>query len=190
MFLLLLVIVLVRQLGLLHRRFAPTGARMIDSGPEIGDQAPEVEGIDLQGRRLRIGGARAKQQLLMFVSPTCSNCTNLMPAVKALQKSEGTDLDITLITLAGDETSNREFAARHKLMNIPYLISGDIGLSYRVFVSPYGVLLDRGGKVQAKGIVNNLEHLESLLNAADVGHESFDSWVRELEAPILAMNEN
>jgi methylamine dehydrogenase accessory protein MauD len=190
MFLLLLVVVLIRQIGLLHRRFAPTGARMINSGPEIGDQAPEVEGISLRGQRLRVGGARAKQLLLMFVSPACSNCKKIMPAILSLQKSERATLDIMLVTLTSDETSNREFAAQHGLINIPYIISGDIGLQYKVLLSPYGVLIDREGRVQSKGIVNNFEHLESLLNAADIGQGSFDSWMRESKAPLVALNES
>jgi len=189
MFLLLLVIVLVRQVGLLQRRFAPTGARMINSGPEVGDQAPDVEGIDLQNQKFKIGGARAKQLLLMFVSPTCKSCAKLIPALKTLQKSERKTLDIMLVTLTNDEASNREFVIRLAIENIPYIISSDIGLQYRIFASPYGVLLDREGKVQAKGIVNNLEHLESLLNAADMGHESFDSWMREKNPSIVAVNE-
>ena len=36
-FLLLAVFALVRQVGLLHRRIAPSGARMTTDGPAIGD---------------------------------------------------------------------------------------------------------------------------------------------------------
>ena len=34
------VIGIVRQIGLLHRRIAPAGARMTNAGPEVGSDLP------------------------------------------------------------------------------------------------------------------------------------------------------
>ncbi len=176
--LLIVVITLARQIGLLHRRLRPHGARMTNAGPEIGEQAPELKGVTLQGRNIALESCRDKQTLLVFVSPTCTSCAELAPALRSIWKSERTTLQVFLVSLSGDEKANREFIARHKLVNIPCIVSRSLGLQYNVTSSPYGVLIDNQGVVRAKGIVNHLEHLESLLNAANMEHASWEDLLR------------
>ena len=81
--LVLVLLALTRQLGVLHERIAPAGALMINRGPAIGDVVPALEVVDLAGRELRIGAARAdgRSTLILFVSPTCPVCKALLPVV-------------------------------------------------------------------------------------------------------------
>ena len=53
--LLVVVLALTRQIGLLHERIAPAGALMINRGLAVGEQAPVLELLDLEGRALRVG---------------------------------------------------------------------------------------------------------------------------------------
>ncbi|MGH0033194.1 MAG: thiol-disulfide isomerase, partial [Myxococcota bacterium] len=43
------VLVLVRQIGLLHERLAPVGALTGEQGPAVGEPAPRLDLVDLDG---------------------------------------------------------------------------------------------------------------------------------------------
>jgi methylamine dehydrogenase accessory protein MauD len=94
----LMVLVLTRQLGVLHERITPVGALMLARGLKVGEAAPRVEVNDLEGGALAVGGSATsgRSLLLMFVSPTCPVCKVLLPVLKASRKSEQGWLDIVL----------------------------------------------------------------------------------------------
>ncbi len=177
-FLLLAVLVLARQVGLLHRRLAPAGARMENAGLNIGEAAPELNALDLEGKPVSLGSKRGKWTLLVFVSPACQSCNGLGPALRSIWRNEHSTTEVVLISLAGDEKMNRDYVSRYKLQGIPFVVSQTIGLQYKVLAPPYGLLIDRDGIVRAKGVVNHLEHLESLINAGESGYPSMESWVQ------------
>ena len=49
-------------------------------------------------------------------------------------------------------------------------------MAYRINRLPFAVVLDAGGIVRGKGLVNSREQLESLLNARDMGQASIQDW--------------
>src|SRR3977135_4004792 len=57
--LLAVVFALTRQVGVLHERIAPAGALMINRGLTVGEQAPAVDVVDLNGQSLRVGAERS-----------------------------------------------------------------------------------------------------------------------------------
>jgi methylamine dehydrogenase accessory protein MauD len=174
--LVLVVIALARQIGLLHKRLRPVGARMTNSGPEIGQRISDpIRGLDLQGQLIAVHAKPFRQTLLVFVSPNCVSCSELAPALGSLWRSERVRLDLVIIAISGEVEDNRKFAVQYKLDRIPFLISKSAGHEFSITNTPYGVLIDQQNSVRAKGIVNNTDHLESLLNAAEVGHPSWDS---------------
>lgn len=176
--LLVTVFALARQIALLHRRIPAVGARMTDAGPAIGKQGPRFQGRDLFGREVSLGFSGKKQTLLVFVSPDCPACGDIMVALRSIQRSERRHLEIILVALRGSEQENREFAARHALQEEKYLLSSELGELYQVASSPYGVLIGADGTVRAKGIVNHLEHLVSLLNADEVGEPTMEQFFK------------
>lgn len=157
--------ILTRQVALLHLRLQPTGARITDIGPRIGSQLDPLETTDIHGTRVQlVGDGRAR--LLLFVSPTCHVCQDLMPAVRAIAKSYrrgNASFDVALITKSEDDEANRQFVRTHGLSQLPYVMSAPLAESFQVSGSPYAVVVDADGFVTVKGIVNNVEHLESLL---------------------------
>lgn len=182
-----ILVALARQIGVLHTRLGPTGARMINAGPTVGDVAPALEGTDLSsGRPLRLGAGRGKQTLLLFITPTCPSCGEMMPSLRTLAHSESMILDLILIGPEKDMEANRAFIRQHRLTNIPFMASTEAHTRYQIGITPYGILLDADFRVQAKGLVNNMTHLESLLNAADLGHASIQSFFQAEEAARLA----
>ncbi|MGH8314396.1 MAG: thiol-disulfide isomerase, partial [Steroidobacterales bacterium] len=63
------------------------------------------------------------------------------------------------------------------LQRFGYVLSAPLGLAYRVSRLPFAVLIGEDGAVRAKGLVNNREQLESLLNAKDLGVASVQNYI-------------
>lgn len=169
---------LVRQIGVLHERVAPLGALMTDRGPQVGEAGPVLDVRDLGGAPLQIGGATqaAKDRLLLFVAPTCPVCKKLLPVVSAFARAEARGLDVILVG-DGDRNEQERLIRDHRLQHIPYVISAEVGMIYRVGKLPYAVLLDEAGVIRAKGLVNSREHLESLLVARETGYASIQEYL-------------
>lgn len=180
----LVVLALIRQIGILHQRIAPTGALMIDKGPAIGDLAPVVEAEDLEGAVRLLGSRTAgRDQLLFFMSPDCPICKSLFPVLKSMQKDERV-LQIILVSDGGRLEEHRALVRANGLSGFPYLLSAAVGLRYQVGKLPYGILIAEG-RIAAKGLCNSREHLESLLHAKERGIGSVQDFVRRngLAAP-------
>ena len=167
---------LMRQIGLLHERSSPMGAMITDHGPDIGDQAPEFDLPDYFGRPVHIGGASAEGRptLLMFTAPTCPVCDKLFPIIKSIARAE--NIGVVMISDGAPEEHAR-FLKTHELGQIRYVVSAELGMAFQVGKIPYGVLLDAGGIIRAKGLTNTREHLESLLEADKTGFASLQQFM-------------
>ncbi|MGH2731332.1 MAG: hypothetical protein ACRDJI_12085 [Actinomycetota bacterium] len=139
----ILVVALARQIGTLHLRLGPRGAlELDDEGPPLGEAPAPLTTTDLDGRPITIGGP-GRAQLILFVSPGCRVCDQVMPGAGPIAKARGL---------------------------VSYLISDDDGhtapAAYSVPGTPYAVVLDDRGIVRAKGTINNLEQMEGLVESA------------------------
>lgn len=173
---------LTRQVALLHRRIGQTGARMESSGPAIGELVPVWDAPDIFGRRMSIG-RRDRPILLLFISRSCVACKDLLPAARSMARSEKHWLDLCIVDVSEpDAEAARAFAMKNGIDFIPYIVSAAWVKEWRVLAPPYAVLVERDGRVHAKGVANHLEHLESLLNALAVGHASLEGFIAATEA--------
>lgn len=175
---------LSRQVGVLFERVAPMGALVTDAGPAIGSLSPMFELSGIQSERVEIGTPNALPTLVFFLSPTCPVCKKLLPILKALQRAESRTVRIVLAS-DGEAATHLQFVREHQLEDFPYVLSQELGMTYRVSRLPYGVMLDRRGTIVAKGLVNSREQLDSLLNAHDMGQHSIQHYLggdRELAA--------
>jgi methylamine dehydrogenase accessory protein MauD len=175
--LVLVLLALTRQLGVLHERIAPAGALMINRGPAIGEAVAALDVVDLQGRELRIGAARAdgRSTLILFLSPTCPVCKALLPVVISSRYQERDWLDVVLAS-DGEPAEHRQFVQQHGLQDCVYLLSPALGLSYQVNRLPFAALIDAAGVLRARGLVNSREHLESLFEAQRLGVASLQEY--------------
>lgn len=173
----LVVFALVRQLGVLHERIAPAGALLLEKGLKVGEAAPVVEVVDLDGQGRSIGAANAegRSTLLVFVSPTCPVCKALLPVLKASRRSERQWLEVVLAS-DGAEEEQRRFVAAHGLGEIPYVLSAPLGMAYQVGRLPFAAIIDSTGVLRARGLVNSREHLESLFEAQRRGVASLQQF--------------
>jgi methylamine dehydrogenase accessory protein MauD len=174
--LLVAFLVLARQVGVLFERIAPMGALVTDTGPPLGAATPLFRLESLTGGTVCIGPRAGRSMLVFFLSPICPVCKKLLPVLRAIRSAEGNWLDIVLAS-DGDRARHERFIASAKLQSFPYVVSSEMGLSYRVARLPFGVLIDADGVVRAKGLVNNREQLESLFNAQEMKVRSIQDYL-------------
>ena len=172
----LALLALARQIGVLHLRVAPAGALVTGKGPAVGEAAPVMEAVTLDGVPLAIGKASGRKQLLLFVSPHCPLCKDLIPVAKNFARTEKLD-----IVFVGDdqESEQRAMIARLQIEGLPFVNSSIIGRAWHVDRLPHAVLIGEEGKLLSKGLVNSREHLESLVTAHEMGVVSVQDYLKQ-----------
>lgn len=132
----LAVVVLLRQIGMLHARMRPVGVHPAGEGLKPGAPAPHVPGADFGAHTLT---------LVAFTSPSCALCDALLPSLHALER----DYDGVALAVASyaDDTAG-------------------VFRAYQVASTPYLVAVDRDGRVRGGGVANTLEQAEVLVAGA------------------------
>ena len=134
------VVALARQVGTLHLRLGPRGALEVDTeGPALGEAPPAMPAIDAGGTRVLVGGP-GSARLVVFSSPTCPICREVVPGVSAAAAAAG---------MVG------------MVLHDPALEH-----AYDVPGTPFVLVMDPDGVVRSKGTVNNLEQVEGLIDLA------------------------
>ncbi len=174
LFLSVAVLTLARQIGLIHQRIKGTGAMTTAEGPEIGATVEAVTAETIDGKFFTIAPTTGKYTMVTVISPVCEACLDLVPALRTLARVHRGSLDVVIVSIAGDVQLNQEFITSNKLHGVPYVLSPQVAKEYKVASPPFTILFDETGIVRAKGVANHLEHLESLITAADTGHATFE----------------
>ncbi len=171
-----------RQIGLLHERLGPVGALTLSGGAKVGEQARQFDLVSLNGGMVQIGGAVTDglSTLIFFVSPTCPVCKSMLPILRSMAKEPEARTRLVFAS-DGDEVAQRKMIEREKLDAYPFVLSGALGREHGVGKLPYAVLIDAVGKVVAKGLVNNREHVESLFEAERTGTGSLQEFMASQE---------
>ena len=160
-FLCVAVVALARQIGTLHLRLGPLGAlEMDDEGPPLGDAPPPMDAVDLDGNNVVIGGP-GTSQLLLFVTPGCLVCAQVLPSLPVVARTHG----FTAIAISEEDAiETRRDLGRHR--DVRLVTGSDHFSAYSIPGTPYAVVLDRFGIVRGKGTINNLEQFEGLVATA------------------------
>ena len=174
--LVVVVLALTRQIGILYERVAPMGALMLDQGPKVGEAAPVFNLDSLGGGKVQLGGNAGRSQLLFWLSPTCPVCKKLLPILKSIQGAEKAWLDVALAS-DGELPEHAEFYRKADLAGFPYVLSHDLGMTYRISKLPYAVLIGEDGRIRGKGLINSREQLESLFTAKETGVASIQEFL-------------
>ncbi|MGH2755798.1 MAG: hypothetical protein ACRDLB_15385 [Actinomycetota bacterium] len=157
----------IRQVGLIHHRIPPVGARTGNPGPDIGELAPTFVVADVDGVEVSIGG-ELLPTVVIFLSTSCSVCDDIAPSIRSFARGERGRVEVVVI-VRGEEGPIRKYARTHGMIGLSVVASETISDSFGVSAFPYAVLVDSNGAVRSKGVVNHLEHLESLVDALRVG---------------------
>lgn len=148
---------LLRQVGLLHLRVGPRGGLETSDGPEVGEAVAPFETTDIDGVELSLG-LPGKLTLIFVVSPTCSVCHDLVPAIRAFGRYAPPHAVIIALSL-GATADSRQFA--DVLQGIPVVADTELAHRLGVTTAPFVLKIENGSLV-AKGVVNSLEQIEIL----------------------------
>lgn len=176
----ILTLALARLVGQLNRRIPPSGARVIDPGPEIGEFVGSWEGVDLLGNNISFEFPGDRGLFLLYISPHCSSCTALLPAAKHFFKEISNAVESSWVMVMGNRDTQLRYVKKNGLTRHPVLVEKSLPPSWRVKGAPFGLWIDSDGFVKTKGMVNHREHLESLWNAAKTGHASYEGYATAL----------
>ena len=156
----------LRQLGLIQLRLGDDpGALITDIGLERGAQAPDfVAQHSETGEAVTLSEMPAAPRLLVFASPGCLSCRELIPGLNEVRKTRQGEFDF-LVVCRGDIESCRAFGRMNRL-EAPMVVdtNGQIEKDYMVTLTPFAYLLDHEGRVVIRGVANDWRQLESLLD--------------------------
>lgn len=173
----ILTLALARLVGQLHRRLPPSGARVIDPGPEIGQFVEDWEGTDVLANPVSFQFPRVRGLFLLYLSPHCSSCAALLPSARRFFKEIASEADGVWVMVIGSTETQIDYARKNGLTSHPVIVESQLPPSWRLQGAPFGVWISAAGQVQTKGMVNHREHLESLRHAAATGHASIQSYL-------------
>jgi peroxiredoxin len=142
---------------------APQTAR--PRGLPVGAEAPAFELPDLTGTLRSLAEWRGRRVLLVFFSPHCGFCQQMLPALTALPADPADGRPLPVVITAGDEAANRTWVAEHRVA-APVLLAGesDVATRYASHGTPTGYLIDEAGRL-ASGLTVGSHALLTLAGA-------------------------
>ena len=175
----ILLFALTRQVGILHERVAPAGALQPTTGPKIGEVTEGIQTKSLQGESIQIGGSEKVEfsSFVLFISPTCPVCKELVPTAISLARSEQDRIRLLFASDGENIEQHQSYIRDLEIEEYPYVVSEGLGMYYQVSKLPFAILIDHSGVLRSKGLVNTREHLESLIESMDTGLATVQEYV-------------
>lgn len=171
-----IVLGLVRQLGMIYLRLGPEQNLLATSeGLELGKPIPEFEAGEIsQNRNLTIGDLKGHPSVLVFVSPSCSPCKELMPHIKEFQHQWDGKINLVLFC-QGEMQPAKDFYSAYDLNTLLVIDqNGKLSETFHVRATPFAYSLDKNCIVQKRGIVNDRSGLEQLIEKSPPPNETVD----------------
>lgn len=150
----------------------PATTRAVRS-PLVGKQAPAIEGVSVDGHKVRLSDLRGKWVVVNFFATWCVPCRQEHPELIRFSQAHGAQGDAAVLGVVYSDSTQavREFRDKEggawPMLEDP---KGRIALDYGVAGVPESFLVDPDGLVVAKllGGVRATD-LEQLLNRAKAG---------------------
>ncbi len=161
-----LLLLLLRVLGEMRQnRHVPSSNDPLNDGIPVGEQAPDFDAKDQQGRVVNLRNFQGRWRILAFVSPGCKACKETIGVLNDTQRNRQ-QLTVLLVG-EQDFQQNQEYAHEHKaqmpILTPAHNLARNI---YRIQGVPFVFILDENGIIRAKGIVNEPDHMQELLKRA------------------------
>lgn len=155
----IVVLALVREIGIILVRLGPSRPLVTTEGADIGSTVRPIELTSVTGRAVAIVPTKSRLNLMLFMSPACNACEQLMPAVKTFSRAYRDRISVTLVSNLLNEgyhtDDGNDFAIVHSL---------ELYRQFNIMSTPYAMLLDNNNVVVSRGAVNTLDELESLVS--------------------------
>lgn len=107
----------------------------------VGDTVPEMTMADLDGRSVDLRAAARDRTLLLFWSPSCGYCQQMLDTLKAWERRADAREVTLLVVSQGSAESNRDQGLRSRLLLDDNFL---VGQAFGVSGTPSAVLLDNG----------------------------------------------
>ncbi|MEX0786026.1 MAG: TlpA disulfide reductase family protein, partial [Dehalococcoidia bacterium] len=161
------IFVLLRQLGVIY---LGTAQGVANDGLAPGERAPAFSLPGIDGELVSLEALRGLPLLLVFGSPTCAPCKGLIPDLNVFAEERASDLRVLFLS-RGEVEATQRFASENDLQ-VPVATHPDEQLpeQYKARVTPFAFVIDAEGVVRAKGLANNREHLDMLMDIAASKH--------------------
>jgi len=116
----------------------------VPAPPKVGEPAPEVGLQDLEGRVVSLEDFRGEETLLLFWSPSCGHCQNMLPDLKEWEANRPKGAPELIVVSDGTVEDNREQGLRSPVvLDQGYRVSDTFGAQG----TPSAVLVDAEGRV-------------------------------------------
>ncbi len=132
----------------------------------MGKPAPDITGVDLEGKPLTMTAKSGKVTLIVFWGSWCGPCMALVPTeIKLAEKYQGKAFAIYGVN-GGDERDVALEAAKRKKMNWPSFFSGEerrsgLDVVWNVDAWPKVYVIDH------KGVIQYVGHGKGMTEAVD-----------------------
>lgn len=111
---------------------------------EVGDPVPSLVLRSLAGGTVDLGVATGTRRVLLFWSPFCATCQEMLPALKTWEASHAPDAPELVLVTSGSPNVNREQGLASTMLHDPRL---EIGDRFGIDGTPQAVLIDERGMV-------------------------------------------
>ena len=120
--------------------------------PAVGNPAPPIEGVQLGGAPFSLAALRGRPVVLVFWASWCGPCRREVPSLSALAEDYGDQIALIGINAGEDPPTAAQAAAAWGLSwPVVFDPDGRTQADYEVDALPLVLILDRDGKIQARG---------------------------------------
>ncbi|GHO65128.1 hypothetical protein KSC_040200 [Ktedonobacter sp. SOSP1-52] len=136
------------------------------TGLPVGAKAPAFSGTSLDEKKISLDGlcASGKPVVLIFTSPTCAPCSELLPEIGRWQRDYADKLTIALLS-HGSTQENSAKAAEHGISRIVLQRLNEIDILFGVQRTPSAVLIGPDGFIESSIVVGS-EDIQTLVSRA------------------------
>ena len=174
----LLLLTIGVLLLLLYRHFGIQALGTLEGvqrdGLPIGTAAPLISGVTADGRDQTWETRPGRPELLIFASPNCEPCADVLPHVDRLAVANARTLGVTAVVAGPQEIAANLVAQQQQPPTYVCLADDGSGAfdRYRVRVTPFAFVVGADGRILAKGLCSDATRLRNLLLAGGLEEEA------------------
>jgi hypothetical protein len=121
---------------------SPTGG---PAAPRVGERAPEIRLVDLDGDKVEMTELRGSECALLFFNPACGFCRAMVDDLRALEAAPPAAMPRLVVVSTGATEVNRELGLRSLVLD-----DGLAAQAFGVAGTPMAIRLDAEGRITSQ----------------------------------------
>ena len=118
--------------------------------------------------------------MLIFISPGCPGCDDLIPSIKDFEFRQGAKVNIVFISMEPSTPDQFTFIKNTGIQApIVYLHGIEIGLLCKISSTPYIMIFDKNNVLGAKGPIGTYDGLTELIKQYSAFDPAHDLLIKE-----------